>query len=386
MLALGWNKKKIKKEGKISEATYFRIVNEFQRLSEEERQRVLSEAEQDLTERIFDKKAWFDTKTCKSRIDVIQRWYDIMTLRGVSAVVKRAKIRNFRNICLGYAGNGCQNQKTRVIEWKIHPKDFTEDHGIRYVSALKSLGIGDHMARLTIRNFLLYGKGMVPTVISGKKQGYGKMAKEYFTDLEVERIFEYIEALPERERMPLKACLMFMLHSGTRVMATLRLTEKDLIREGSEVWQVHVVDKGKEGKKEKIKVLVSVLRKVLSEYLEWRKRHGINDERLFYFGYSICKDSKILNKKLKKIYARTLPNRKIFQPCHIWRHTFAMHYLRKTGWNYDLVAELGGWDDTKTLKDCYGKPDFKDIVQFLEKIEGGEKVGKKVVIWRENRI
>jgi hypothetical protein len=50
-----------------------------------------------------------------------------------------------------------------------------------------------------------------------------------------------------------------------------------------------------------------------------------------------------------------------------------MYYLRKTGWNYDLVALLGGWDDTKILKDCYGKPETKDIITFLEKIEG-EKI------------
>ena len=40
---------------------------------------------------------------------------------------------------------------------------------------------------------------------------------------------------------------------------------------------------------------------------------------------------------------------------HFWRHMFAQHMLRKTGWNYGIVAALGGWD-TKSLEESYGKP------------------------------
>ena len=364
MLAVGWEKSRIKKEGKISERTYFRVACEFQRLSEEERHRILLEAQEELTERVFDKKAWFDRKTCKSRIEIIQRWYDVMTLRNVNRKLKLNRLATFRNLCL---------------MWKIHPKDFTEEHGIRIISAIKNTEKGDYTTRLTIRNFLLYGKGIVPTVISGQKEGYGCMAKEYLTDSEVERIFRVIESLPENERVPLKACLMFMLHSATRINATLRLTEKDLIREGSEVWQIHVVDKGREGKKEKIKVLVSILREALNQYLAWRKKNGIDHRRLFHFSHdNIWEDYKELKGKLKQIYALAVPNRTIYQPCHIWRHTFAMHYLRKTGWNYDLVALLGGWEDTKILKDCYGKPETKDIIAFIEKLERGESFDKTV--------
>jgi len=34
---------------------------------------------------------------------------------------------------------------------------------------------------------------------------------------------------------------------------------------------------------------------------------------------------------------------------------FAQHMLRKTGWNYGVVAALGGWD-VKSLEESYGKP------------------------------
>jgi len=68
----------------ISRRTYFRVRNEFLRLSEEKRQRILEEAKREYGESIFDKKAWFDVKTCKSQIPIIQRWFDIMRVRDVS--------------------------------------------------------------------------------------------------------------------------------------------------------------------------------------------------------------------------------------------------------------------------------------------------------------
>jgi len=379
LIALGWDAKRIMDEVGISRRTYFRVRNEFLRLSEEERGRILEEAKREYEESIFDKKAWFDVKTCRSQIPIIQRWFDVMRVRDVSLTEAKERIAFLRKICLGYVGKG-ENQ-IRVINWKIHPQDFTEEHGIRFISALKNLGINDYNYRKVIRNFLIFGKGVIPTYISGKKQGYGKMAQEYLTVSEVERIFEFVDKLPERERMPLKTLLMFLFHSGTRIKATLRITEDDLIWHGSEVWQVHVVDKGREGKKEKTKVLTLPLRKALTEYVEWRRKHGINHKRLFRFRYNHVKhDYEWLLDRMREIYSVVLPHRRIVQTFHIWRHSFAMYYLRKTGWNYDLVALLGGWDDTKILKDCYGKPETKDIIAFLEKIEKneGEVIGTKL--------
>jgi hypothetical protein len=46
---------------------------------------------------------------------------------------------------------------------------------------------------------------------------------------------------------------------------------------------------------------------------------------------------------------------KDFPPTHIWRHTFAQEALRATDYNYELVASLGGWVNTRILKEHYGK-------------------------------
>lgn len=45
---------------------------------------------------------------------------------------------------------------------------------------------------------------------------------------------------------------------------------------------------------------------------------------------------------------------------HFWRHMFAQHYLRLTGWNYGVVANMGGWD-TKSLEESYGKPPIEEV-------------------------
>jgi len=81
LIALGWDTKRIMDETGISRRTYFRVRNEFLRLSEEERKRIFEEAKMEFEERIFDKKVWFDFKTCKSQIPIIQHWFDVMRVR-----------------------------------------------------------------------------------------------------------------------------------------------------------------------------------------------------------------------------------------------------------------------------------------------------------------
>lgn len=46
---------------------------------------------------------------------------------------------------------------------------------------------------------------------------------------------------------------------------------------------------------------------------------------------------------------------KDFPPTHIWRHTFAQEALLATDYNYELVASLGGWVNTRILKEHYGE-------------------------------
>jgi len=361
MLSMGWDKKTVLSKTGIKERTYFLRKEEFEALSEEERLKIRQEAEQEYSEKIF-------TKAGFMGLDIIKRWDDVMVNRNIPAKYRRSRIMQFRKICLGYRGRG---KKLRLIAWRIHPDDFTEEHGVKFIAEAKRRGLRTQSQRNVIRNFLKYGKGFEPTRISGEKEGYGKMAKEYLNDDEVERVYQAIRdlAIAETVKIPLENLIYFMNHSATRAKASLRVTEKDVMRvqvNGVEVWQAHVIDKGKIGKQAWEKMLLPHLKDRIEKYLEWRRQNGLKSERLFYFGNDDeRKDYDYVRTLMHEVYKRVLPDREIKQPMHIWRHTFAMHYLRKTGWNYDLVAMLGGWDDTKTLKDCYGKPEIEDVVTFV---------------------
>ena len=48
----------------------------------------------------------------------------------------------------------------------------------------------------------------------------------------------------------------------------------------------------------------------------------------------------------------------IRHPLHIWRHTFAIEMLEATGYNYEVVAVLGGWVKVNTLERVYGKLEY----------------------------
>jgi len=63
---------------------------------------------------------------------------------------------------------------------------------------------------------------------------------------------------------------------------------------------------------------------------------------------------------------------KDFPPLHIWRHTFAQEALLATNYNYELVASLGGWVNTRILKGHYGEMGETAREQGLMKMMGME--------------
>ena len=74
---------------------------------------------------------------------------------------------------------------------------------------------------------------------------------------------------------------------------------------------------------------------------------------------------------LKKAYEKIGIREEYFfkRPIHALRHTGAHRLLKLTNYNYSLVAEIGGWTDEKTLKDCYGKIPSEIIIDIVKKIE-----------------
>jgi integrase len=53
-------------------------------------------------------------------------------------------------------------------------------------------------------------------------------------------------------------------------------------------------------------------------------------------------------------------------PLHIWRHTAAQDLLYATHYNYDLVAQILGWESTEVMKKSYGKmPDEERTIGLM---------------------
>jgi integrase len=53
-------------------------------------------------------------------------------------------------------------------------------------------------------------------------------------------------------------------------------------------------------------------------------------------------------------------------PLHIWRHTAAQDLLYATHYNYDLVAQILGWESTEVMKKSYGKmPDENRTIGLM---------------------
>jgi len=71
-------------------------------------------------------------------------------------------------------------------------------------------------------------------------------------------------------------------------------------------------------------------------------------------------DQRFLTQTLRQVYKELIPEieKELRMPFHFWRHMFAQHMLRKTGWNTSKVAKMGGWT-TEALERYYGKMEDK---------------------------
>jgi integrase len=149
------------------------------------------------------------------------------------------------------------------------------------------------------------------------------------------------------DKYPIYLSLVYWLfYTGTRIKASLNVNIQDIKElEGYSV--VRVVDKGRHklGREKWDKIIIHELDKAIKYNLE--SRGNPKEGKLFPLSYN---DVRLT---FKAIFQRL--GLKYKQPNHIWRHTAAQELLDATGWNYDLVASILGWKDTRTLKACYGE-------------------------------
>jgi len=138
----------------------------------------------------------------------------------------------------------------------------------------------------------------------------------------------------------------FLYYTGTRIEASLKAQIEDIEKHGK-YWVIKVIDKGKHknGRKLWRKLIIGELKEKLEKNIA--SRGNIKNGLLFPFYYRLIRETFIEAYKKANI---PIPA----QPCHIWRHTSAQDFLDATNWNYELTAQVLGWEDPRILRKCYG--------------------------------
>lgn len=284
------------------------------------------------------------TKDFKSSIPVIQEWIDTLIARKASETYIRQKVQAIRKICMGTKGFG---KNAEVIkDWKIHPLALTEEKAIEFIVEYRRRKYNTHAVRIAVRSFLKYGKGEEPKKISGEKT-FGKYGHVYVPKPKIDQILRF---LIERNQLIGTYCKgLYKTATRAEALRTAKLSHLNEREKTLTVW-----DKGKKGSK-----------------IKWVK---YLDDEMLHDLLPIIEDGKLFQdvdlaearKLCREAYDKFIPElqAEIPMPLHFWRHMFAQHMLRATGWHYTLVAALGGWKDENTLKLNYGMPPQEAVKQW----------------------
>jgi len=217
------------------------------------------------------------------------------------------------------------------------------------------IGCNYIMATKSVRIWYLYSVGLAKEklnkYIGSISPIVGKYAREKIPielrEQFVRELYAYLREKGKLNQYPIFLSLVYWLFStGTRIEASLNVNIEDLIFT-KEYGVCKIVDKGRHklGREKWDKIIIGDLRKAIEYNLQ--SRGNPKEGKLFPLSYDEVSTT------FKAVYSRI--GVKYKSPNHIWRHTSAQELLDATGWNYDLVASILGWKDTRTLKACYGE-------------------------------
>ena len=123
---------------------------------------------------------------------------------------------------------------------------------------------------------------------------------------------------------------------------------------------IKVMDKGKKGGITWFKQLVGEAKADFDRFVE-----GSMSKPLRMFPFKV----RHVRAFLKAAYMEAGIPEKLWMglPLHIWRHTAAQDLLYATHYNYDLAAQILGWESTEVMKKSYGKiPDEDRTTGLIE--------------------
>jgi len=266
---------------------------------------------------------------------------------------------------------------------KLHPKALTIEKLPMLRDFVQNVEDGKIQTKvkakafiIAIREWYLYSVGIskekLNKYIGSISPIVGKYAREKIPiEKREEFLLELQKYLAEKgmiEQYPIYLSLVtWLFYTGTRINASLNMEIKDI------TWYedyavAKVVDKGRHklGREKWDKLIMDDLEKTIKYNLA--SRGNPQEGKLFPLTYAN------VTKTFNEVYKRI--GLKFKSPNHIWRHTSAQELLDATNWNYDLVASILGWKDTRTLKACYGEMGDSVRIRTL-KIAMGLEVQQK---------
>jgi len=279
-------------------------------------------------------------------IPEVQKFKTILERKEVSKNYRSELLHHFWHLC---------------VFLRRHPNKLTIEECANFLSEIKNKkikGLSRYQVKQSIRSWFQLIHGVNSETLNSKGidgEVESHLGSKAYDRLTKEQRYAFIKALKEiiendKDEKPfLDAWISlpyFLYYTATRINATLDAYIENIERYENK-WIITVVDKGrhKKGRKKWRKLIIGELKDKLQKNLE--SRDNPKQGKLFPFCY----------KNVREIFIKAYEKAKIpipKQPCHIWRHTSAQDFLDATNWNYELCAQTLGWEDTRTLKKCYG--------------------------------
>ena len=270
----------------------------------------------------------------------VQNWIKEMTIRNVKPESIHSFVSYIKRVCKG------EIQKGVVIEnWSLkHPDRLTMQDAKDFLFEIKKHGIKSRGWRLALRNFFTSQDKVVKShEISGElEEDAGQYADMFVSKEKLYRILDWVKA---RNLTAYLAC-KFAYKTASRLTATLEADGQFI---NAEEHTVTVFEKSV-SRKAKKRVPKLIPEDLWPELPKQGKLFDITEEEL----------NGLLREAFKEIIPE-MANRIPF-PFHFWRHMFAQHMLRKTNWNFGIVAKLGNWS-TEALERYYGKIPHEVVVE-----------------------
>lgn len=323
--------------------------------------RKYEELKNEVVEQELDSKAISETlfqNGAFRKIPCVEQMIIDMRGRGAKENSIAHNLSYLKRICMGELPQTIEQKKNKeapifIEEWGLkHPRRLTVDDCLRFNSEMIKHKVGGRDWRLAMRCFLKSRGLRGWDKLSGKYGGAGKYAHLYAVPEKMRAMFQWLKRMNKEAH----DASYFAFKTACRTGATLGAEAKYVDKEAH---TIYVFEKAsKHGDKRKLK------KKIPSDLWE------IVEPRIESGGKLFNIEESEINGILKACYQEIIPElaEDIPMPFHFFRHQFAQHGLRATGWNTSLIARLGGWT-VGTLERYYGKMDeqtaFKEAESFL---------------------